>query len=1117
MKKAISPLFQIGLCTFGYLYATCDTTLAQVTSDNTVNTQVNQNGNVAEITGGTTRDINLFHSFQEFSVPTGNQAFFNNATDISNIFSRVTGGKVSNIDGLIRANGDASLFLINPAGIIFGEGARLDIGGSFYGSSASSILFEDGEFSAVDLENPPLLTVKAPVGLSFRDNPGDIINRSTANNNRGLEVEIGNNIALLGGGVNFDRGNIIAPGGNVFLGGLRSDGDIVLEDNNSLSFPNGNTLGDVFIANSSVINVRAGEGGTILVNANNFELTSGSLLFAGITQGLGAENAQAGDIIINTVEDVVIDGLDSENLTGIANLVGENSIGNGGNVEISARNISFANDGLIFNTSSGQGNVGDINLTATENISLDGNDNPQLFVGIQNNIANTGQGNAGQINLTATNLSFTNGALVSSLVLGTGNSSNININVSDTISIDGLVSINDGILNSGISSRVGDGSEGNSGNINITTSNLNLTNGGAIAGNNLARGDSGDIVIDADLISIDGKGSVNDSISTISTSIFGLDEDRTSIGDGGDIKITTNELFLTNGGLIQAVVGNEFTEGNGGDINISATNSISLNGSAEVDNDFGIVGSGITTSVQGGVGNAGTITLETPNLSVTNGAQIRSFTRGLGDAGTIDIQAFDSVIVDNDSLITVRTEDEGQGNAGNILIDTTQLTVSNSSEIEADTLGEGNGGSIVIKSSDSVNLTDVGQISAIVEESAIGDGGNIILETNKLDIQNTSAILASTFGKGNAGDITLSISESINLSTTGIVAAIVGETGTGNAGDLRIDTQDLTIVNESQILGDTFGEGSAGSVFIRATDSIELAGNASFISAGVESEATGNGGDLDIQTGQLTILDNGEITVESLGTGQAGELTIQANSIQLNDGRIDAATPIGNGGSVTLNVFDDVTLQGDSFISARALNDANGGNLNIDSRFIIAYPNGNNDILASAEQGRGGNITIDAESLFGIRERTPSDLTNDINASSEVRGLDGTVDIITPDVNPLQGATELPNNVVVPEQTTTQACQANREAAAQNGLTIKGKGGVPPAPHLPLNSHNITINGENTDSTASIPQPIETSQGKIQPARGIKVTEDGRVILTAYRTNNQGDRLSPESINCDRV
>jgi filamentous hemagglutinin family protein len=160
MKPPLFPLMPIGILAFGYLYATSKIANAQVTSDGTVNTEVNQTDNVSEITGGETKGDNLFHSFQEFSIRPGNQAFFNNANAIKNIFSRVTGGNVSNIDGLIRANGSASLFLINPAGIIFGEGARLDIGGSFYGSSTDSILFEDGEFSATDLDNPPVLTIK---------------------------------------------------------------------------------------------------------------------------------------------------------------------------------------------------------------------------------------------------------------------------------------------------------------------------------------------------------------------------------------------------------------------------------------------------------------------------------------------------------------------------------------------------------------------------------------------------------------------------------------------------------------------------------------------------------------------------------------------------------------------------------------------------------------------------------------------------------------------------------------------------------------------------------------------------------------------------------------------
>jgi filamentous hemagglutinin family protein len=122
MKSSIVDLIKICFYSFGFICVSNKISLAQVTSDNTVNTQVNQNGNVAEITGGETKGSNLFHSFQEFSIPTGNEAFFNNGSAIANIFSRVTGNTVSQIDGLIRANGSANLFLINPAGIIFNEG-----------------------------------------------------------------------------------------------------------------------------------------------------------------------------------------------------------------------------------------------------------------------------------------------------------------------------------------------------------------------------------------------------------------------------------------------------------------------------------------------------------------------------------------------------------------------------------------------------------------------------------------------------------------------------------------------------------------------------------------------------------------------------------------------------------------------------------------------------------------------------------------------------------------------------------------------------------------------------------------------------------------------------------
>ncbi|MEM6403619.1 MAG: filamentous hemagglutinin N-terminal domain-containing protein, partial [Cyanobacteria bacterium P01_D01_bin.116] len=228
------PGFITGLLTLGMtLPAT-----AQVTSDGTTNTTVNTNGNNFNILNGIQKGNNLFHSFKEFSIPTNGEATFSNSTDVVNIINRVTGGKISNIDGLIKANGNANLFLINPSGIVFGENARLDIGGSFLGSTAESILFEDGfEFSAVNAQSEPLLTVSVPLGLQMGTNPGDIIVQGnghglntintvsalgTRDTTSGLRVNAGNTLALIGGNLALNGGIVSADGGHIILGAVAS-------------------------------------------------------------------------------------------------------------------------------------------------------------------------------------------------------------------------------------------------------------------------------------------------------------------------------------------------------------------------------------------------------------------------------------------------------------------------------------------------------------------------------------------------------------------------------------------------------------------------------------------------------------------------------------------------------------------------------------------------------------------------------------------------------------------------------------------------------------------------------------------------------------------------------
>ena len=232
--------WHLGLASFvaiGGAIASGNCAIAQVTPDVTLGAESSvvtptAPGSTANvIDGGATRGANLFHSFEQFSVRNGGEAYFNNAANIQNIISRVTGGSISNIDGLLRANASANLFLLNPNGIIFGPNASLNIGGSFVGSTASSLNFADGnQFSATAPQTTPLLTVSVPLGLQYGGNAGSIqvqgngqgiwTTTELIDTTVGLRVQPNQTLAIVGGDIALSGGTLKTAGGRIELGSV---------------------------------------------------------------------------------------------------------------------------------------------------------------------------------------------------------------------------------------------------------------------------------------------------------------------------------------------------------------------------------------------------------------------------------------------------------------------------------------------------------------------------------------------------------------------------------------------------------------------------------------------------------------------------------------------------------------------------------------------------------------------------------------------------------------------------------------------------------------------------------------------------------------------------------
>jgi large exoprotein involved in heme utilization and adhesion len=838
------------------------------------------------------------------------------------------------------------------------------------------------------------------------------------------------------------------------LGGLSTAGDITFNPDGSLVFPEGIARGDVTLTEQSRVNVTAGGGGFINVNARNLVLSNNSELFAGIAEDIGSVDARAGDITINATESVRL-------------------IGSGG----------IDSNPYVFE-------INDYDTAIRNFVGLRPNNPDDPNLGRNPKFTSTAIGNAGNITINTNLLQISDRAAIIAKTYGQGDTGNI------TVSADSIEQNGGDFLN-----QVRAGAVGNAGNIDIETTSLSARNVAFILSDTEGRGNGGNITINAaERVLFDGTNNFN---SDFGTNQLNVQVQQNAVGNGGNIEINTKNFALLGDSSIFA---DTRGRGNAGNITINATERVLFDDT--VDNDF-ITQLNVQVQ-QNAVGNGGNIEINTKNFSLLNGSRIFADLNGIGNAGKITINADETVTLANNSSIFNNVGESGSGNAGNINIDTQILDINNGS-IYSFTKGEGNAGNITINADKRVSLNGsnsnfeqtfldinnnsdniVNQLNIQVANNATGNGGNLTINTGNLSLASGYSIVANTSGNGNAGNVIIN-ADNISLRDGSTIFA--DTSGTGDAGDISINTQTLNIQNAS-IFSLTSGRGNAGDITIKALETVTLDGS----------------NDSDTATTQLNAQTGGD------AEGDGGTIAIDTKSLFLNGGAlISAETTSGEGGNITFNIDRDLTLDNSSRISAQAFNNANGGNININTGFIIAFPDQNNDIIANAQQGEGGNIAINADSVFGIQERSANDVTNDIDASSQF-GLDGTISIFTPDVNAIQRDADLPSSPIESQQTVAEACRSNLASGQPSGLIVKGKGGIAQQPIEPLNSDATLVDGRltNANSQSQHPEikPIKTSVGDIYPARGVIVKENGDVILTAYPTDGMDTRTPNIQANC---
>jgi filamentous hemagglutinin family protein len=1046
---------------------------AQIVTDGTMGAVQSLSGTNVTVfeTLGTRTGDNLFHSFSNFNVNSGQTVTFTGDNNIQNVVSRVTGSEITSIDGILSSQiGNANFFLLNPNGVVVGADGQFDVPAAIYLSTAHKVTFSDGNQFSTDLDEASTLTIESPESFGFLSSQGNI----------NIDGAVIDGVA--------QSGSLHISGANVDI----TDSMITIYDGQI----------DVHAVGEGVSTL--GLADTLVEQAGNVTLNYSLLATPGVSSGGGQINIGASSIDmvdslleINTTSDVDAGANSGVNIRS-ADL----------SIDDSTSSLGIVTYTGIDNLTANSGNAANIDIVVSGTTTISGGASIT-------SAAYAGSGNAGQISIKGGNIVIAGGAdaTFAAGIYGYADSSSIGSAGAVTIDISGDLSV-------GANSTI-DGStygSGNAASIDILAGGaVTLADGGNIVSNTYGDGVAGNIHISADSLSVSG---VNSSIESDS-SLFLFETDPGTFvtlaeanGNAGSVVIdTTADISINDGAKISAA---SLANGAGGHVNLDAAN-ISIDRSGA--NNF----TGITTeSASASGGAAGSLDLNASGaINVLAGGVVTSSSRSASEAGSISVQAgsltLDHQAAGNDLETAITSQGVSDGNGGTIQVDVSgAVTVLSGAQIDTTTFGAGNGGDVTVNAG-SMNLdgnSDPAGTGIGSQTQGSGNAGNVNVEVaGQLAIVNAAQITSDTFSSGNGGDVTVtagsilidgentfevtgisSLAEfdalvgndvtdvtghagavkvtsagNITLTNGGEISSSTQNGATGNGGNVDVVAESITFDGWSSIAAEVSNytglAGRAGNVNITTSGDILIDGGQISVATnnfdGGSVDALAQQGEINITSANLKLTNYGSIRARSSADIAASNISMNVDSLVMENGEVTTSALNANGGAVVASAADLIVLR-DSLITTSVFGTGNGGDITIDSP-IMLMDNGFVQANTAGVGSSGGEINLQANAvvpstgdvLVGGSERysfnyggseTYGDPTiqNVIQAAAP-DGINGQVTINAPEVDLSAELTVVETTVLNLNDMVWDPCSAGAKGTISN----QGKGGVRATPDEP--------------------------------------------------------------------